>query len=119
MPCGASQNACPGSSHHPRPAMSLCPLLGTPWPSVQDLGGSAQNQPALWKALLRRGVEAVGSVVRPPGAQSQGPVGVAEAGVQVSALWTREAARGLDGAQVPSPGGQTWAQGPGSQHPGP
>ena len=89
--------------------MSLCPLLGTPWPRVQDLVGSAQNQPALWKALPRRGVEAVGSVVGAPGAQSQGPVGAAEAGVQVSALWAHEAAGGLDGAQVPSPGGQTWA----------
>ena len=89
--------------------MSLCPLLGTPWPRVQDLGGSAQNQPALWKALPRSGVEAVGAVVRASGAQFQGPMGAAEAGVQVSALWTREAAGGLDRAQVPSLGGQTWA----------
>lgn len=61
------------------------------------------------EALPRSGVEAEGAVVGASGAQFQGPVGAAEAGVQVSALWTREAAGGLDGAQVPSLGGQTWA----------
>ena len=79
----------------------------------------AQNQPALWKALPRRVGRPWVLWSEPQGPSLRAAVGAAEAGVQVSALWTHEAAGRLDGAQAPSPGGQTWAYGPGSQHLGP
>ena len=104
----------------------LVQVLATPSPSpsgdalakaCMTLVACAQNQPALWKALHRVGRPWV--LWLEPQGPSLRAVGAAEAGVQVSALWTHEAAGGLDGAQAPSPGGQTWAYGPGSQHLGP
>lgn len=69
-PCGASQDACPGSGH--TLSMSLCPLWGRLGQGMHDLGGPCPESACSLESPPPQGGEAMAAVVGAPGTQSQG-----------------------------------------------